>query len=317
MRKVLILLVIVLLTVSLGSFGVTAADKLIGYTVPDTAEPFLSQLTNDVKELFAKDGVEVQIANPAGDASKQISQVENFAAMGADLIIIMAVDPTSMEDVIKRAQAAGSKVMVAGSDPGAYDAIMYIDQYEDGKLIAKMAVDWINETFPDAETGSIKTAIFESRDTPEASDRCDGITEISNMTSAVDVVKVVGGIKNIAAAQNATENLLLTNPDVRLILTYNSGGAIGASSVVMRPGSPIDDKSKFAVFGSDLDPQSLQAVKDSANNESVLRGIVKFGSNDLAGDTYRLASKMINGEEYDKMNPDPLTPITPENADDF
>lgn len=317
MKRLFAVLGIVVMVLSLGVCSVGAQGKLIGYTVPDTAEPFLSQLTNDVKALFAKDGIEVQIANAAGDAANQISQIENFAAMGADLIIVMAVDPTSVGDVIQRAQRAGSKVMVAGSDTGAYDAIMYIDQYEDGKLIAQLAVNWINEMFPNTPAGSIKTAIFESRDTPEASDRSNGMAEISKMHPAVDVVRVVGGIKNIEEAQAATENLFITNPDVQLILTYNSGGALGVNSVVMRPGSPVKDRSQFAVFCSDLDPQSLQAVKDSATGQSVLRGLVKFGGDDLAHDTYVLASKIVNGEPFEALNPDPLTMITPENADQF
>ena len=45
-----------------------------------------------------------------------------------------------------------------------------------------------------------------------------------------------------------------------------------------------------------------------------MRGIIKFGSNDLIGDTYNLAKKMISGESYEVMNPDPLTKVTPENV---
>ncbi len=318
MKKISLLLVLILLFSGFAAISTSAKEgKLIGYCVPDTTEPFLADLTNRVKKYFADDGVEVQIADAAGSASTQVSQIENFASMGADLIIVMAVDPTSVSDVIQRAQEAGSKVLVAGSDTGAYDSIMYIDQFEDGKMIAEMAVDWINETYPDAEPGSIKVGILESRDTPEASNRSDGMHEITNMSPAVEIVKVIGGIKKNADAQAATENMLLTNTDIRVILGYNSGCGLGANAVVMRPGSPIDDKSKFGVFCSDLDPQSLQAVKDSATNDSVLRGVVKIGGADLAYDTYKLATKMINGEPYDKKNPDKLTKITPGNADKY
>lgn len=290
---------------------------LVGYCMPDTSEAFLAELSNSVKEKFANDNIEVQIANAAGDSATQISQIENFASMKANLIIVMAVDPTSVKDVIERAQSSGSKVLVAGSDTGAYDAIMYIDQYADGQMIAEMGKEWIESTYPDAEEGSIDIAIFESRDTPEAASRCDGIATITEICPSVNVAKVVGGVKNNDTAQAAAENLFQTNPEVKMILTYNSGGGIGVNSFIMRPGSPIEDKSKFAVFCSDLDPESLQAVIDSKNNESVLRGIIKFGSDDLARDTYQLASKMINNDAYEVMNPDPLTKITPENAADF
>jgi ABC-type sugar transport system substrate-binding protein len=296
-----------------------AADKkkLVGYLVPDTQEPFLAWLTNTVKESFAKDGVDVQIADAHGDASTQISQIENFTAMKADAIIIMSVDPTSVADAIKKAQAAGVKVMTAGSDPGVYDAIMNTDQFADGQLIAQMASDWINETFPGAAKESIEVAIFESRDTPEASKRCDGMADITKINPATKVVKVVGGIKNSDASMAAAENLFQTNPNVKVILCYNNGGAIGVSSYVTRQGSPVKDLSKFGTFASDVSDESLQAVKASIENKSAFRGVVKFGSDDLPGDTYRLVSKMINGETYEKVNFDPLTAITPKNIGNY
>lgn len=52
----------------------------IGYCMPDTSESFLSWLSNSVKDLGAADGVSVDIADAAGNATTQISQIENFAA---------------------------------------------------------------------------------------------------------------------------------------------------------------------------------------------------------------------------------------------
>lgn len=323
MSKKIILALMLMMAVLIGcgkseqvSQSKEGKKMVIGYCMPDTSEAFLADLSNKVKEKFAADGVEVQIANAAGDSATQVQQIENFVTMGVDLIIVMAVDPTGVTDTIKRAQEKGIKVMVAGSDTGAYDSLMFTDQLEDGKLIAKMASDWISKTFPNAAHKSIKAAILESRDTPEANKRCDGIAEINKLSPAVDVVKVVGGVKNNDTAQAAMENLFQTNPDVSVVLSYNSGGALGVNTFAMRPGSPIKDKSKFAVFASDLDPEVLQAIKDSTNN-SIVRGIVKFGGDDLAQDTYALAKKMINNEAFEKLNPDPLTAITLENADKF
>jgi len=237
--------------------------------------------------------------------------------MKADVIVVMAVDPTSIGDVLTRAQQQGSLVLSIGSDTGVYDALMYTDQYEDGTMMAEMARDWIAQTYPDAKENSIEVAILESRDTPEASKRSDGIATIDEISPAANVVKVVGGIKNNSDAQSAMENLFQTNPNVKVVLTYNSGGGLGANAFVMRPGSPISNKTEFAIFASDVDDEILQAVKDSENNESVLRGVIKFGSNDLPGDTYNLIKKMMNEESYEKLNPDPLTKITSENIGEF
>lgn len=290
---------------------------LIGYTVPDTSESFLSDLTNSVKQKFEADGITVEIANAAGDSATQISQIENFATAGAKLVIVMAVDPTSVSDAIKRAQKSGTLVLSAGSNPGAYDALMATDQLEDGKLMAKMATDWINKTFPNAADHSVEVAILESRDTPEASARCDGMATIATQCSKAKIVNTVGGIKKNDQAQAAMENIMQTTPNVKVVLCYNSGGAIGVNEYAMRTGSRVKDPAKFAAFCSDTDPQSLQLLSTSGTNKTVVRGIVKFGSDDLAGDTYNLAKKMVMGESYNKDNPDPLTPITIENVAKF
>ncbi|MGF6990670.1 ribose transport system substrate-binding protein [Lachnospiraceae bacterium PM6-15] len=289
----------------------------IGYLMPDTSESFLSWLSNGVKEKFAEDGVTVDIADAAGDSAKQIGQIENFAASKTDLIIVMAVDPTSVGDAITRAQAQGTKVLVAGSDTGVYDASMMTDQYDDGCQMAEMAVAWIDEVYPDAKAGTIEVALLESRDTPEASLRCDGMNTITDLSDKVKIVQTVGGIKDNASAQSAMENIMQVNPDIKVVLCYNSGGGMGVNEFVMRAGSGVSDPSKFAVFASDTDEASLALVADSADDKAVLRGIVKFGSDDLIGDTYNLAKKMISGAEYEVMNPDPLTKVTPENVADF
>ncbi|MDO4274340.1 MAG: sugar ABC transporter substrate-binding protein [Eubacteriales bacterium] len=293
------------------------SGKSVGYLMPDTSESFLSWLSNGVKEKFAEDGVNVDIADAAGDSAKQISQIENFAAAKTDLIIVMAVDPTSVGDALKRAQEAGTKVMVAGSDTGVYDASMMTDQYDDGCQMAEMAAAWIDEIYPDAEPGSIEVALLESRDTPEASLRCDGMNTIEELSDKVTIVQTVGGIKDNANAQAAMENIMQVNPDIKVVLCYNSGAGMGVNEFAMRAGSPVKDPSKFAAFSSDTDDASLELVAKSATDEAVLRGIIKFGSNDLIGDTYTLAKKMLSGEEYEVMNPDPLTKITPENVAEF
>ncbi|TAH66837.1 MAG: sugar ABC transporter substrate-binding protein [Anaerolineaceae bacterium] len=289
----------------------------VGYCMPDTSESFLANLSNSVKEKFEADGVTVEIANAAGDSITQISQVENFATAGTELIILMSVDPTGVKDVVLRAQEAGSKVLVAGSDTGAYDALMFIEQYEDGVLIAELGAEWIEANYPNAEPGSIEIALLEDRSTPEASQRCDGMNTITELTDKVTIVETVGSVKNNDTAQAAMGNIMQTSPDIKMVLCYNSSAAMGVNEFAMRDGSPIEDPSKFAVFCSDLDPAAIQMIIDSKENKAVLRGLVKFGSDDLARDTYELAKKMLSGAKYEKLNPDPLTKITIENAADF
>lgn len=94
----------------------------------------------------------------------------------------------------------------------------------------------------------------------------------------------------------------------------NTDGALGVNEWAMRT---VSDPATFGVFSSNISDPALELIEMSARNESVLRAIVNFGSNDLVGDTYRLARKVLAGEPYEKDNFDPLSKITTENVADF
>lgn len=281
----------------------------VGYAVPDASNPFLSNLTKSVGEYFAPDNVEVLVADAQGDATKQISQIENFTTMGVDAVIVMAIDPKGVTSVIEDAQKAGVKVMVAGGDTGSYDAIMHTDQKAMGAMIAQMACDFIAATFPDAAEGSVEVGIIENRDTPEANQRSDGIATVATLCPQATVAGVVGGAPTITVGATSAENLLTAHPNIKLILAYNDAQGLGASQTVAAM-STIDP-AQFAIFGADNTPDALAAIK---SGDSVFRGTVRFGSDNLALDTYTLVKKMVMGEEFPRETLDPLTPITAANV---
>lgn len=287
----------------------TAKALRVGYAVPDASNPFLSNLTKSVAEYFVPDGVEVLVADAQGDATKQISQIENFTTMGVDAVIVMAIDPKGVTSVIEDAQKAGVKVMVAGGDTGSYDAIMHTDQKAMGAMIAQMACDFIAATFPDAADGSVEVGIIENRDTPEANQRSDGIATVATLCPQATVAGVVGGAPTITVGTTSAENLLTAHPNIKLILAYNDAQGLGASQTVAAI-STIDP-AQFAIFGADNTPDALAAIK---SGDSVFRGTVRFGSDNLALDTYTLVKKMVMGEDFPKETLDPLTAITAANV---
>ena len=97
------------------------------------------------------------------------------------------------------------------------------------------------------------------------------------------------------------QNILTTNPDVKLIVAYAGDGAMGASKAIMDeyakgPGvSVIEDLNKVAVFSVGLIGAEAQAVGESSTGNGVFRGTIRFGG-DLVGRTMFYATKMVNGE---------------------
>lgn len=288
---------------------------LIGFCALDTSNSFVAGLAEDTKKLLEADGATVQIADAALDSSKQISQIENFAVMGAKVIIIIPVDPDSLTDSIKYAQSLGTKVLVMNADTHAYDCFMTSDRYEIGKQCAQLAADWIDETFPDAADRSIEVAIFESRSNPQESEDSDGMHEIENLCSKATISKVVDGIATNEAAQEAIATLLQTNPEVKVVICFNGEGCLGVNEYAMTSG--LVSIPEFATFGGDWSNQIAEEVYKSLSNESVYRGSVKFGSDNIPLSAYEITLKMINGEPYDAIQYDPIIAVNNKNINEY
>jgi ribose transport system substrate-binding protein len=280
-----------------GLSPLAAADKVfnpsvvdIAYCVPDTTNPFLSWLTSSVQKLAKDEGYNVQIADAAGNPAKQLEQVENFIAMKVKVINLMPVDPNNVQDVIKRAQKQGIRVMVAGTDTGVQDFMMNIDQYGCGRSIADLGIDWILKTFTtdgrpaSLPTGSkkLKVIVIKVTSTIDSKNRSEGIVDRLNEFGKLNVVIAAGESMETAPAMAIMENAWQKNSDAVAVFTYNSGAAVGVNEYVM--GQIKVDKAKFGVFTGDWSEQYQELMNASLKKQSVARG------------TMRIAGPMLNGK---------------------
>jgi len=275
---------------------------------------------------------DVQVSSADSNANTQASQIENYTTSNAEFMFVMPVESTSLVPALVAAKEAGVMILIGGTDPGdpdAYTAFMHMNQYLGGYYAAYMAKLWVDENYPDAEAGSVPTVIFESTLNPEAVDRSTGLKMISEpymkdadgsyidaegnvvteaekvdnpaYSPAVDVVTVVQA-EMFQAGQTAMQNVLTTNPDVKLVIAYAGDGGMGASQAIVDEFakgagvSVIDDLSKVAVFGVGMIGAEGQAVIDASNGTGVFRGTVQFGG-DLIGRTIEIAGQMMSGED--------------------
>jgi ribose transport system substrate-binding protein len=261
--------------------------------------------------------------------------------------------------LIAARQAGAKVLFAGGDpgDENSYDSVMKMNQFLSGEYAALMAKQWVDKTYPDAAPGSIETAIFESTLNPEAVARTQGLKMISEpylkdatgayidatgapisdangnylagkteadrvanpaYSPAVKVVQEVQA-EMFQAGQTAMQNVLTTNPNVKLVLAYAGDGGMGASQAIMDEYakgsgvSVIDDLSKVGVFGVGMIGAEGQAVADASAGKGVYRGTVRFGG-DLIGRTMEYAGKILNGGEYPKIIWDALDLVTGENG---
>jgi ribose transport system substrate-binding protein len=306
------------------------ARPIIAVCLPALDNPLMLAFQDAFTGAFGAD-YDVQVASADGNPNTQATQVENFTAMQVEFIFVMPVESTSLVPKLIAAREAGVSVLVAGGDPGnpeAYDGVMMMNQYLAGMYEAWMAKQWVDATYPDAADGSIEMVIFESTLNTEAANRSAGMHMIVEpyllnvngdyIDAAGTVVGEADRIANPAysskvvlvqsvqaemfqAGQTAMQNVLTTNPNVKLVLAYAGDGGMGASQAILDeyakgPGiSVISDLNQVAVFGIGMIGPEGSAVLDSATNKTVFRGTIRFGG-DLVGRTMEWAGRMLAGE---------------------
>lgn len=262
----------------------------IGLCATDTTNPFIGWLTGAVKEQGEAEGLKVQIADAGGSAMRQVEQMENFIAMGVKAIGVWPVDPNNMQDVIRKAQENGVKVLVGGTDTGIYDVMMNMNQYNCGEQIAEMGIEWLLKTFsedgtPEKLSVKPKVIVIKQTSTIDSTNRSNGIIDKITAWGYADVVVAQGEAMTSAEARTVIENMWQQNSDAQLVLTYNADSALGVNEFLM--GLAGLDYSKLAIFSGDNSDPIMEIINMSPSNQSVFRG------------TMAIVGPSINGEQVD------------------
>lgn len=298
------------------ALGGDTAGKKVGITVPSVGNDFVLALTNAMQDALKEAGCEVQLDSAESNVTTQISQIENDITMGCNIIVVWAVNGEGVSNACKKAVEQGIPVMAFANEiPGASSSMISASDADMGTACAEITSDWIDKTFADAGDGEVKVLVMTASTIPEAVVRSDAILNKIKENSKVTVLDVeVPDWNDTGAARTLAENTLLANPDVNVVICANGASGLGTESFVMSAGSPVEDKSKFAIFCVDETEEIISKIKASVNDESVLRGTISLGSiQDTIGDFMKAMTPLINDQEpvdvhgsAAKMTPDTL-----------
>lgn len=98
------------------------------------------QRDRDVFVSVAKElGAEVNVQNANGVVEEQQKQIEYFIQKGMDVIVIIAIDPTSLRESVKKAKAAGIRVISYDRliDDADVDLYISFDNEMVGEMMAR------------------------------------------------------------------------------------------------------------------------------------------------------------------------------------
>lgn len=122
--------------------GNVAARPLrsIGVSVSDLGNPYFVQIAKGTEReahRLVGDDVSVTVVSSAYDLPRQIRQLNQFIDRHVDLIVLTAADAKGIEPTVKKAEAAGIKVLAVDVDADGADVTVTTDNTQAGQIACR------------------------------------------------------------------------------------------------------------------------------------------------------------------------------------
>jgi len=218
-----------------------AAEKkyTIGYDNYFMGNSWSVQLAAEFKAEAEKhaDEVDVVYVESAGDTQKQIANIEDLITKKVDAIITTPTSPTALIPALKKARAAGIKVILLASTIKSqdYDALVTVDDVAFGRAGAEWLVKQLNGKGDIIVLNGI--AGLSTSD-----DRFKGAKEVFDQYPDIKIVAAVNASWDYAQGKQAVSNLLAANPKIDGVWSQGGAmtlGAIDAFEAAQRPLVPM------------------------------------------------------------------------------
>ena len=302
MKKVLSLLLTVCMLICMPVTTVFAGEEggegySVGFVTFGLGGDFFQSLADTFVETMEGAGWEAQYADGQYDPSVQMEAAENFIAMGVDVLVVWSVAPEAMDATIEKAMEAGIKVIAFVAETSEYDALMVSEDADLADNCAKLAAQWIDETYADAEDHSVPVAVLSCRTADTGVVQADELIKIEEFSQkAKFVTEVECQDEDMQTGLSATENLYTSNPEIKVFLTAHNGLALGINSYFTGVSSPITEYDDMAIFAINGDAASGEIIKSSVDGESPFRGMVLTGSvQDTADELLEVCTGVMDG----------------------
>ncbi len=290
-----------------GSAPAPAEDaKLVGISMPTQSSARWISDGNEMVKYFQEAGYQTDLQYAEDDIPTQLSQIENMVTKGVDVLVIAAIDGTTLTDVLQ--QAADQDIKVIAYDrlireSGNVDYYATFDNFQVGVLQAS----YIETALGLKEgKGPFNIELFGgSPDDNNAYFFYDGAMSV--LQPYIDSGKLVVqsgqmGMDKVstlrwdpATAQARMDNLLsayYTDKRVDAVLSPYDGLSIGIISSLKGVGYGSGDQPLPVVTGQDAEVLSVKSMLAGEQTSTVFKD-----TRELAKKTVEMVNALLAGEE--------------------
>ncbi|MBA4796783.1 multiple monosaccharide ABC transporter substrate-binding protein [Rhizobium rosettiformans] len=253
-----------------------AQDKgMVGISMPTKTSTRWISDGETMEKLFTEAGYTPDLQFADDDIPNQLAQIENMVTKGAKVLVIGAIDGTTLSDILQKAADAGVKVIAYDRlirDSGNVDYYATFDNFQVGVLQATSLVDGLKAKFPDTKPWNVEL-FGGSPDDNNAFFFYDGaMSVLQPLIDSGDIVIKSGqmGMDQVGTlrwdgtvAQARMENLLsstYTEDKLHGALSPYDGLSIGILSALKGVGYGSGDMTMPVVTGQDAELPSIKSM---------------------------------------------------------
>lgn len=262
---------------------------------------FFNQVNSGAERVGKQAGVQTQIVNGNDDSTLQSNAIDDLVANGYDAIIVDAVDTEGIKPAVRRAAAAGVKVVAVDAivtDP-AVSTQVGVDNAAGGKQLA--------DRLAEISGGKGEVGIVGALNSTIQNERQKGFTD-EITARGLTVGTVVDGRNIQENAQTAAENLLTGNPSLPYVYATGEPALIGLAAAVTSQHRTDNVK----VVGWDLSAQAVDGLR-----AGWIAAVVQQNSFEFGYQAMNAAIDLVCGRPAPKNVPVPIQIVTPDNVADY
>lgn len=287
--------------------GIAAAEGMVGISMPTkTSARWIADGDNMVKQ-FQEAGYKTDLQYADDDIPNQLSQIENMITKGVNVLVIAAIDGTTLSNALANAKAADIKVIAYDRlirDTPDIDYYATFDNFKVGVEQANTLVEGLKERFPDVKPWNVEL-FGGSPDDNNAFFFYDGAMSVLQPMIDSGAIAVPSGQMGMdkvgtlrwdpATAQSRMDNILsanYTDKHVNGVLSPYDGLSIGILSSLKGVGYGSGDLKMPIVSGQDAELQSVKSILAGEQYSTIFKD-----TRELAKVTVSMVNAMMKGEE--------------------
>ena len=307
-KKITSLIASVALGISVFASQAIAETKgVVGISMPTKTSTRWISDGETMEKLFKEAGYEPDLQFADDDIPNQLAQIENMVTKGAKVLVIGAIDGTTLSDILQKAADAGVKVIAYDRlirDSGNVDYYATFDNFQVGVLQATSLVEGLKAKFGDTKPWNVEL-FGGSPDDNNAFFFYDGAMSILQpMIDSGDIVVKSGqqGMEQVGTlrwdgtvAQARMENLLsstYTEDKVHGVLSPYDGLSIGILSALKGVGYGSGDMAMPVVTGQDAELPSVKSILADEQYSTVFKD-----TRELAKVAVSMVDAVMEGKE--------------------